>query len=73
MPPRKSEEIPVAERKEVIYAYQREKNKAELGRMLGIPRTTIKFFQIGYNRWIQKRRWSSENVIEKKNEFNFMV
>ena len=30
--------------------------------MLGIPRTTIKFFQIGYNRWIQKRRWSSEKT-----------
>lgn len=41
MPPRKSEEIPVAVRKKVIEAYQTEKNKAELGRLLGIPRTTI--------------------------------
>ena len=37
MPTRKSEEIPVA----LIEAYQTEKNKAELGRLLGIPRTTI--------------------------------
>ena len=37
------------------------------------PEQLLNFFQIGYNRWIQKRRWSSENVIEKKNEFNFMV
>ena len=41
MPPHKSEEIPVAVRKKVIEAYQTEKNKADLGRLLGIPRTTI--------------------------------
>ena len=41
MAPRKSEEIQVAVRKKVNEAYHIEKNKAELGRLLGIPRTTI--------------------------------
>lgn len=41
MPPRKLEEIPVAVRMKVIEAYKTEKNKAEIGRLLGIPRTTI--------------------------------
>ena len=39
MPPRKLEEIPVAVRMKVIEAYKTE--KAEIGRLLGIPRTTI--------------------------------
>lgn len=41
MPPRKLEEIPVAVRMKVIEAYKTEKNKAKIGRLLRIPRTTI--------------------------------
>ena len=41
MPPRKSEEIPVAVRKKVVEAYKIEKNEVELARLRSITRTTI--------------------------------
>lgn len=41
MPPRKLEEIPVAVRMKVVEAYKTEKNKAKIGRLFGISRTTI--------------------------------
>jgi hypothetical protein len=39
MPPRKSEEVPVAIRKKVVEAYKIEKSYAELARLCGITRT----------------------------------
>ena len=41
MSPRKSEDILVALRKKVKEANQTEKNNAQIGLLLGIPRTTI--------------------------------
>jgi hypothetical protein len=41
MPPRKLKEIPVTVRMKVIEIYKTGKNKVEIGRLLGIPRTTI--------------------------------
>lgn len=41
MPPPELDEIPVVVRMTVIEAYETKKNKAENGRLSGIPRTTI--------------------------------
>lgn len=41
MPPRKLEKFPVVVRMKVIEEYKTEKNKAEMWRLFGMPKTTI--------------------------------